>query len=127
LKSATKVLEDAEKELKKAEQTKSNADTEFQLAGKAAAEAEEAVNKEKETFQTIVENEAEAESELAASNKAAADCEQSLRAIAFSADNLTLATAGEDGLVHLWSAENGAAFETLKGHHGPIMAVAFLP
>jgi tricorn protease-like protein len=45
--------------------------------------------------------------------------------VAFSPDNLTLATAGDDGLLHLWSAENGAAFETLKGHKGAVLAVAF--
>jgi len=45
--------------------------------------------------------------------------------MAFSSDNLTLATGGDDGLVHLWSAENGAAFETLKGHKGAVLAVAF--
>src|SRR5207244_2752845 len=37
----------------------------------------------------------------------------------------TLATASDDGWVHLWSADDGAAFETLKQQKGPALSVAF--
>jgi WD40 repeat protein len=127
LKSAAKALEETEKELKKAEQAKSNADTELQLAGKAAAEAAATVNLARETIQKAEELQAEAGTELDASKEAATGCEQPLRAIAFSPDNLTLATAGDDGTLRLWSAENGAAFETLKSRNGPVLALAFAP
>src|SRR4030095_9464731 len=42
-----------------------------------------------------------------------------------SPDDRTLVTAGDDGLLHLWSAENGTPFETLKGHKAAVRAVAF--
>ena len=125
LTSATKTVEGAEKELKKAEQTRSSAETELQLAGKAAEAAAEAVTHGKEAIEQAEDLHKETEAELGAARKAAADSDQPVRALAFSPDNLTLATAGDDGLLHLWSAENGAAFETLKGHKGAVLAVAF--
>jgi WD40 repeat protein len=53
--------------------------------------------------------------------KAASDSEKPIRSLAFSPDNLVLATAGDDGKVHTWSAESGGAFETLPtpGAAGP--------
>src|SRR3989441_585449 len=125
LASATKTVEGAEKEFKKAEQTKANAETELQLADKAAEAAAEAVTHGNEAIEQAGNFQEETEAELAAARKAAADSDQPVRAIAFSPDNLTLATAGDDGLLHLWSAENGAAFETLKGHKGAVLAIAF--
>jgi len=125
LTSATKTVEGADKEFKKAEQTKSNAETELQLAGKAAEAAADAVARGKDAVEHAGDSYQETEAELCAANKAAVDSDQPVRAMAFSPDNLTLATAGEDGLLHLWSAENGAAFETLKGHKGAVLAVAF--
>ena len=125
LTAATKTVEGAEKELKKAEQTKSTADTELQLAGKAAEVAAEAVTHGKEAIQQADDLQKETEAERDAAKKAAADSDQPVRALAFSPDNLTLATAGADGLLHLWSAENGAAFETLSGHKGAVLAIAF--
>jgi len=125
LKSATQALEDAEKEFKKAEQSSSNAETELRLAGKAADEAGEAVTKDKESMAQAEELHKDTEEELDAAKKIAAESERPLRAIAFSPDNLTVATAGDDASIHLWSAENGAAFETLNGGEGPLRAVAF--
>jgi len=125
LTAATKTVEGAEKELKKAEQTKSNSETELQLAGRAADAAAEAVTHGKEAIEQAADFHKETEAELGAARKAAADSDQPVRAMAFAPDNLTLATAGDDGLLHLWSAENGAAFETLKGHRGAVLAVAF--
>ena len=62
---------------------------------------------------------------LEAAKQAASGCEQPIRTIAFSADNSQIATGGDDRLVHLWSAETGAAFETYAGHQAPVLAVAF--
>src|SRR5204862_4305119 len=39
----------------------------------------------------------------------------------------TVATAGDDRLVHTWSAENGAAIDVLKGHNAAITALSFSP
>ena len=53
------------------------------------------------------------------------DAEQPIHAVAFSPDNKTLATAGDDQCVHTWSAETGAPFDVLKGHTAAITSLAF--
>ena len=125
LKPASQALEEAEKEFKKAEQNKSNAETELQLAGNAARQSAEDLINAKEAAQQTEEDQRQMEIGLEAAQKTAANSEQPLRAIAFSPDNLTLATGGDDGSVHLWSAEDGAAFETLRAHQGPVLAITF--
>ncbi|MBU6399009.1 MAG: WD40 repeat domain-containing protein, partial [Verrucomicrobia bacterium] len=55
-----------------------------------------------------------------------AETESPVRALAFSPDNLTLATAGDDRLVHTWSAANGRGFETFGGHRGTVLGLAFI-
>ena len=125
IKPASQTVDDADKELKKALQTKSNAETELQLADKAADEAAADIAKSKSSLQDAEDFQKVTQSELDWATQYAADSEQPLRAIAFSPDNLTLATGGDDRWLHLWSAENGAAFETLKRHQGPVTAVAF--
>ncbi|TMP96922.1 MAG: hypothetical protein E6L09_14235 [Verrucomicrobia bacterium] len=125
IKPASQTVDDAEKELKKAQQTKSNAETELQLSDKAANEAAAEIAKGKSSLQDTEDFQKVTQSELDWATQYAADSEQPLRAIAFSPDNLTLATGGDDRWLHLWSAENGAAFETLKRHQGPVTAVAF--
>ena len=67
----------------------------------------------------------QAETELIAAKKTSAAGQQPLRTLAFSPDNLQLAVAGDDGIVHTFSAENGAAFETYTGHTAPVLCVAF--
>src|SRR5262249_51960670 len=42
-------------------------------------------------------------------------------------DGRTLATAGEDHAVKLWDVTTGQERCTLKGHQGPVVAVAFAP
>jgi WD40 repeat protein len=125
LKKATKALEDAEKELKKSELTESNARIELRLANKAADEAGKGVTDAQAGTEHAGDQQRETEAELEAAKKAATESEQPIRALAFSPDHLTLATAGDDGLIHTWSANNGAAFETSRNHKGAVLAVAF--
>jgi eukaryotic-like serine/threonine-protein kinase len=47
--------------------------------------------------------------------------------LAFSADGLTLATAGRDQLVRLWDPVTAQDLLTLKGHRMPVHAVEFSP
>jgi eukaryotic-like serine/threonine-protein kinase len=44
---------------------------------------------------------------------------------AFSPDNATLATAGSDQLIHLWSTENWQKLNTFKGHLNEVWSLAF--
>ena len=125
LSSAAKTLEDSEKELKKAELTASNAQTELRLANKAADESAKAVTTVKTAIQKAEDERTQTQTELETAKKEAVESEQPIRAVAFSKDNLTLATAGDDGLIHTWSADNGAAFETCRPHKGAVLAVAF--
>jgi len=122
---AAKLIADAEDAAKKAADAKDAAETEVRLAkaeqekitatiaeAKAAVDAAEAARKK-------------AGDVLQAAQQAATAAEQPVRAAAFSPDGATVATAGDDRLIHTWSAESGAAMDVLKGHTAPVTALAF--
>ncbi|HEY1600046.1 MAG TPA: c-type cytochrome domain-containing protein [Pirellulales bacterium] len=67
----------------------------------------------------------QSQAELEKAKQTAVASEQPIRTVAFSPDNVQLVTGGDDRLIHLWSADNGAAFETYSGHAAPVLAVAF--
>ncbi|MFD9042323.1 nSTAND1 domain-containing NTPase [Streptomyces bottropensis] len=50
-----------------------------------------------------------------------------VRAVAFSPDRKTLATAGADRIVRLWDAATGKFRATLKGHTDQVTSVAYSP
>jgi WD40 repeat protein len=125
LTTATNAFVSAEKEFKKAEITKSTTDNELQLANKAAKKAEDAVNAAKGILQTAEAEQKKKDGELQSARKAAAELEKPIRSLSFSPDGLALATGGDDELVHTWSAEDGTAFETFKGHSSAIQGVVF--
>ncbi len=113
LTAATNAVLSADKEFKKAEQAKSTADHELQLAKAAAQQVSDALAQARTALQSSEDGQKKAESEVQNAKKAASDSEKPIRTIAFSPDNLVLASAGDDGKVHTWSAESGGAFETL--------------
>jgi len=123
--AAAKALTDAEGELKKAERPKSNAEHELQLANNAAGNTEEAVTAAQTAIQSAEEFQRKSDAEIQAARKTSAESDKPIRTIAFSPDNLFLATAGDDQKVRTWNADNGAGLETFKGHQGPVFAVAF--
>ena len=112
LTTASNAVASADKEFKKAEQTKSTADHELQLAKTALQQTADALAQAKTAMQLAEADRKKAETEVENAKKFVADSQKPIRAIAFSRDNLVLATAGDDHKVHTWSADTGAAFET---------------
>jgi WD40 repeat protein len=125
LNAANKALTDAEAELKKAELPKSNAQHELELATKAAAKAEEVVSASERSIQTAEDVQRQSDTELQSAKNVSAASERPIRMIAFSPDNLQVATAGDDQKIHTWTADNGTAVETYRGNKGAVFAVAF--
>ena len=122
-----KALAVAEEAAKKAETARTVAETELQLGkaeekkiagevatAKGAVEAAEAARKK-------------ADEALQAARTAATAAEQPIRVAAFSPDGALVATAGDDQIVHTWSAETGTAVDVLAGHSAAISALTFTP
>ena len=55
------------------------------------------------------------------------DHAESVRAVAFSPDGTTVATAGEDTTMKLWTFSGDRSIATLRGHTNFVVAVAFSP
>ena len=125
LAAAGKAFAEAEKNFKKAESLKSQAEHELLLAAAAKVKAERTAAETKSRLTTAEIQWKQAETDWLAAKQAATDAEKPIRTLAFSPDGPWLATAGDDALIHLWSAENGAAGEILKGHAGAVNFVAF--
>ncbi len=122
---ATKVLSNAEAELKKAGLPKSTAETELQLATKAVETTKAAMLTAGAEIEKAEDSKRRADTEQKTAGNAAHDSLKPIRSIAFSPDNLTVATAGDDEMVHTWSAESGMGLESFKGHKGPVFAAVF--
>ena len=124
---AAKVIATAEDAVKQAATAKEVAGTELRLA-KAEQEKSTALLEEtKAAVDTAEAARKKAEESLQSARNAATAAEQPIRTAAFSPDGITLATAGDDQLIHTWSAGNGTAFDVLKGHKAPVAALAFSP
>ena len=124
---AVKKLAEAEAALKKAETAKTVAETELNLAKAEEQKTTVAVAEAKTAVEAAEVARKKAEDELQAARAAATAAALPIRALAFSHDNQTLATAGDDQLIHTWSAASGAPFEVLKGHQAAIAWLAFAP
>lgn len=122
---ATKKIESADKELKKAELEKTKATTELELGKKAVEGAAQRVEVSKKTLATAEESEKKSVAALDQAKKSAVELEKPWRSVAFSADGQTLATGGEDGAIHTWSAENGAPIERVSIGSKPVLDLAF--
>ncbi len=125
LTAAVKASTEAEAELKKAEGPKSNTENELQLAVKSAEQGTNAVVEAQSAIKTAEEAQKQSVPALEAARKAASEAEKIIRAIAFSPDGLTVATAGDDQLIHTWNSENGEAYAAMKGHKGAVLSIAF--
>lgn len=122
----TKAADEAEAARKQAESAKVASDKAVEASNILLTRATEAVPVAKALLQSVDARAKQNETDLAAAKTAAAAAELPIRAVAFSADGQRLATAGDDRIVHLWSGDNGAAFETYQGQNGAVAAIGFV-
>ncbi len=115
---ATKALNDAQAAFNSAKRTAELAALDVKAA-KAAIPAAEAALKTMEDKQKKLT----ADSDVA--KKAAAGSEQPFAAAAFSPDNLEVAVAGADKLIHTYSAETGQSIDVLAGSAAGITGLAY--
>ncbi len=123
---AKKVAE-AEAAFKKAETARSVVETELTLAKTEEQKTTAALAEAQATTDAAEAARKLADDELQAARLAATAAEMPMQTLAFSPDNQTLATAGDDQLIHTWSAVSGAPFEVFKGHAAAVSSLAFLP
>ena len=132
IESTTKALAGAEQEFKRAETRKSVTGHELELALGAAQRASNGLATVKSVLEDAVAYQRKTEGEVDRLKKAVSSLVRPVRLLAFSPDNLTLATFGNDGHAHTWSAENGAPFEVFGrstapgGNTSALPALAFL-
>jgi WD40 repeat protein len=124
--ATAKALSDAEKDFQKARERRGIAEHELALATDAEKKAVETQASTKAALEAGKEALQRAEAALASAQKVSADAEKSVRALAFSRDGRALVTAGDDGAVHTWSAETGAAFDVFEDRKAALTSVAFV-
>lgn len=110
---------------KAAERALQSATRTLDRAKEAVKKATEAIPPVEATVKAAEEHAKQMEEQLKGVQQVATASEKPYHAIAFSADGLTLATAGDDQSVRTWDGETGAAVETFEGHGAPITAVAY--
>lgn len=131
----------AEEQAKKAKEPADKAIAERDAAKRSLESAERTAVRAKEAVQKIVETippaeetvkmaetaQTEVKTQLEAITKTATEAEKPLRAVAFSPDGLTVATTGDDEIVHTWDAETGVAIDSFVGQASTLTALAYLP
>ncbi|MEA3207302.1 MAG: hypothetical protein QOE70_359 [Chthoniobacter sp.] len=115
----------AEEALKKAESAWSAADKALPAARLAAQQADQAVIEAKTGVEQATASQQKAETEAEQAKKALSEKEKPIRAVAFAANSLTVATAGDDEMIRTWSAETGAGFDTYPGQLGAVQTLAY--
>ena len=105
----------ADAELAKAQAGKSAAADELRIAIKSAQGAADGATDAQAALEAAEREHKQVEAELAVFKAAAAAAQKPVRTVCFSGDGVTLAAVGEDGVVHTYSADNGAAWETFRG------------
>lgn len=127
IETASKTLDGADKEFKRAETRKSVTGHELELAMQAAGRASNTVAQAKTVFDGAKSDQQRTEADLERFRKASAASELAVRSVGFSPDGVTLATLAADGRVRTWSAKTGEAVEVFPGAtNGTAAALAFL-
>ncbi len=115
----------AQDAVKSAETAKVTATHSVQVAEAAVKDGDKAVADAKAASDKAATALQKAQADVDKARKAVADSEKPVRAVAFTPDGLTVATAGDDQLIHTWSAENGAGFDTFASPLGGVQALAY--
>jgi WD40 repeat protein len=113
---------EAEKALKPAVLARNNATNEADLAAAAVQRLGDQVTAAQVGADAADQKQKSSDAQ-AAGAKAAAAVQKPVRAIAFSPDGATLATAGDDGKIHLWNANGGGLLQTVQTHGSPVLAI----
>jgi WD40 repeat protein len=124
---AAKPLQQAEREFKNAQGAAESAARNLDSSQKAAAKAAEAVPVAKQAAEAAEAAQKQSEAALEAGKKKAAEAEKPVRTVAFSPDNQWLTTAGDNGVVQIWSAETGAAVDVISAQGQSVLAAAYTP
>ena len=124
IEAASKTLDGAEKEFKRAETRKSITGHELELALQGAGRASNTVSQAKAVLDEAKAHQQKTETELDRFQKASKAGEPNIRGLSFSPDGGTLATVGEDGRVRTWSAVSGEAFEVFPAATTGVVANA---
>jgi WD40 repeat protein len=122
---AARLLTTAEEAVKQAATAKEVAETELRLARAEQEKSAATVAEAKSAVDAAEAARTKAGEAVQAARAAATAAELPIRAAAFSPDGAIVATAGDDQLIHTWSAASGAACDVLKGHNAAVTAVAF--
>lgn len=120
--AAVKKEEDA---LQKAKDAVTSADRAIVLSQQSIDVAKKAVEDRKAQLTAAQQRSQQVEEQLKAAKEAVGQSPRPVGAVAVSPDSRQFATAGDDGLIHLWDAATGKWLETLHGHGGPVRALAY--
>lgn len=127
VKQVTPVAQKAIDEKAAADRTFKAAQRGLERAKESVAKAIEAIPSFDAAVKQAEEKTKQAEASLEAEKKVATDSEKPLRAVAISPDGATIATSGDDQMVHTWDVETGAPIDRLVGQAALSNALAFLP
>lgn len=128
IETASKALDGADKEFKRAETRKSVTGHELELALQSALRASNTVSQATAVLATSKDLQKKIDLDLERFRKAAKESESAVRALSFAPDGSTVATLGEDGRMRTWGAGSGVAFEVFPapGTGAVASAVAFV-
>ena len=111
---AEKALAKADKEFKTAEIGRANSEHEVTLVKTAVKKAEDSLTTAKTAQEKAETIKTKTEKDLEAARKTSAESARSINAVVFSPDNALVAFSDESGVVHVSTAETGAAVETFR-------------
>lgn len=111
----TKKLSDADADVVRAHEAVAHQQLELKLANEHVARQTQAIADAKSAVASAEKNQKASEADAKKMNDAAAAQQKLVRALAFSPDGAQIATAADDGLIHVWSALDGSGLRTLPG------------